>query len=64
MKKALKILRILFAVALVVWVQILFFFHYPEIQLVFLTPGVTLLSYSIIRDELYTNPSFRFFKGR
>ena len=61
MKKALKIL---FAVAMVVWVQALFFFHHPDIQLVFLTPGVTLLGYSIIRDELYTKPSMRLFKGR
>lgn len=65
MRNAFKILRILLAVAAVIGVHALFFVHHPpEVQLAFLTPGVTLVAYSLIRDELYVKPSVRLAKGR
>jgi len=65
MKNAIKILRILLAIAAVIFVHMLFFVHHPpEVQLAFLTPGVTLIGYSLIRDELYVRPTVRMFKER
>jgi hypothetical protein len=65
MKSAIKILRLLLALAAVVVVHMLFFIHHPpEVQLAFLTPGVTLVAYSIIRDELYVKPTVSMLKGR
>lgn len=53
------------ALAAVVIVHLLFFLHHPpEIQIAFLTPGVTLVAYSIIRDELYVRPTVSYLKGR
>lgn len=53
------------ALAAIIVVHVLFFVHHPpEVQLAFLTPGVTLVGYSLIRDELYTRPSLRLLKGR
>ena len=65
MKIAFKILRFMLAIAAIVVVHVLFFVHHPpEVQLAFLTPGVTLVGYSLIRDELYRRPSVRSIKGR
>lgn len=65
MRSAFKILRILLALAAVVVVHMLFFIHHPpEVQLAFLTPGVTLVGYSLIRDELYVRPTARLLRGR
>jgi hypothetical protein len=65
MRSAFKIFRLLLAVAAVVFVHMLFFIHHPpEVQLAFLTPGVTLVGYSLIRDELYVRPTVRLLKGR
>ena len=65
MKTAFKILRFILAVAAIIVVHVLFFVHHPpEVQLAFLTPGVTLVGYSLIRDELYTRPSARLLKER
>ena len=39
-------------------VHMLYFIHHPpEVQLAFLTPGVTLVGYSIIRDDFYLKPT-------
>ena len=65
MRIAFKILRFLIAIAAIVFVHVLFFVHHPpDVQLAFLTPGVTLVGYSLIRDEFYTRPSVRMLKGR
>lgn len=65
MRSAFKIFRLLLAIAAVVFVHMLFFIHHPpEVQLAFLTPGVTLVGYSLIRDELYVRPTVRLLKGR
>ncbi len=42
----------------IVLVHTLYFIHHPpEVQLAFLTPGVTLIGYSIIRDDFYVKPN-------
>jgi hypothetical protein len=65
MNIAFKILRFMIALAAIIFVHVLFFVHHPpEVQLAFLTPGVTLVGYSLIRDELYTRPTVRMLKGR
>lgn len=65
MKYAFKLIRLLLAIAAVVFVHMLFFIHHPpEVQLAFLTPGVTLVAYSVIRDELYVRPTVSLLKGR
>jgi hypothetical protein len=47
----------LLAIIIVVLIHALFFVHHPpEVQLAFLSPGVTLLAYSIIRDDFYVKP--------
>jgi len=44
-------------IILVIFVHMLFFIHHPpEVQLAFLTPGVTLVAYSVIRDDFYVKP--------
>ncbi|WP_345102921.1 hypothetical protein [Mucilaginibacter panaciglaebae] len=65
MKPVLRILLYVLVVSVVVLVHTLFFIHHPpEVQLAFLTPGITLLAYSIIRDDLYKRPSLRLARGR
>ena len=65
MKPILKILLYVLIVGVVVLVHALFFVHHPpEVQLAFLTPGITLIGYSIIRDDLYKKPSLRTARGR
>ena len=65
MKKAFKIVRILLAVAAVVWVSKLVLSYNPlDLQLLFLVPGIGLLSYSIIHDELYVRPTLLLSKGK
>lgn len=65
MKFAYKIIRFIIAIAAIVIVHVLFFVHHPpEVQLAFLTPGVTLVGYSLIRDELYRRPSVKMLKER
>ncbi|HTH83670.1 MAG TPA: hypothetical protein VL490_12085 [Mucilaginibacter sp.] len=65
MKPILKLLFYIILVGVVVFVHSLFFIHHPpEVQLAFLTPGVTLLVYSIIRDDLYKKPSLRVIRGK
>ncbi len=60
-----KIFSFIFAILAVVFVHVLFFVHHPpEVQLAFLTPGVTLVAYSLIRDELYVRPTISSFKQR
>lgn len=52
-------------VGVVVLVHALFFIHHPpEVQLAFLTPGITLIGYSIIRDDLYKKPNLRWARER
>ncbi|WP_169927049.1 hypothetical protein [Mucilaginibacter auburnensis] len=65
MKTALKILRLAIAILAIIFVHLLFFIHHPpEVQLAFLTPGVTLVGYSLIRDELYVRPTARMLRER
>jgi hypothetical protein len=65
MKPILKILLYVLIVGVVVLVHALFFVHHPpEVQLAFLTPGITLVGYSIIRDDLYKKPTLRMARGR
>lgn len=65
MKPILKILFYLIVVGAVVLVHTLFFIHHPpEVQLAFLTPGVTLLGYSVIRDDIYKRPTLRWARER
>jgi hypothetical protein len=65
MKPILKLLLYVFIVGVVVLVHALFFIHHPpEVQLAFLTPGITLIGYSIIRDDLYKKPSLRWARER
>lgn len=46
-------------------VHALFFIHHPpEVQFAFLTPGITLVAYSIIRDDLYRKPTMRWARER
>jgi hypothetical protein len=65
MKPILKLLLYMILIGAVVFVHSLFFIHHPpEVQLAFLTPGVTLLAYSIIRDDLYKRPTIRLARGK
>ncbi|MFD2144771.1 hypothetical protein [Mucilaginibacter antarcticus] len=65
MKPILRMLLYILLVGVVVLVHALFFVHHPpEVQLAFLTPGITLLAYSIIRDDLYRRPTVRWARGR
>ena len=65
MKALTRILLYLLIIGVVVLVHTLFFIHHPpEVQLAFLTPGVTLLGYSIIRDDLYVRPTMRWIRER
>lgn len=65
MKPILKILLYILVIGVVVLVHTLFFVHHPpEVQLAFLTPGITLVAYSIIRDDLYKRPNLRLAKGK
>jgi hypothetical protein len=65
MKPILRVLFYILIIGVVVLVHTLFFVHHPpEIQLAFLTPGITLLAYSLIRDDLYTKPTMRMARGR
>ena len=67
MKPIVKALLNIAAVAAVIFVHALFFLHHPpEVQLAFLTPGVTLLAYSVIRDSYFKKPSTngRLVRGR
>jgi hypothetical protein len=58
MKPIVKALLNIAVIAVVVFVHTLFFLHHPpEVQLAFLTPGVTLLGYSIIRDSYFKKPA-------
>jgi hypothetical protein len=42
----------LIIVAIIVVNSLFFLHHPPEVQLVFITPGVIILGYSIISDDL------------
>lgn len=65
MKSILRLLLYVAIVGVVVLIHALFFVHHPpEVQLAFLTPGITLIGYSIIRDDLYKKPSLRMVRGR
>jgi hypothetical protein len=65
MKPILKILLYALIVGGVVLVHSLFFIHHPpQVQLAFLTPGVTLLGYCLIRDDLYKKPKSRLARAR
>lgn len=65
MKPILRILLYALVVGMVVLVHALFFIHHPpEVQLAFLTPGITLVAYSIIRDDLYKRPTMRWARER
>jgi hypothetical protein len=65
MKPILRILLYLLIIGVVVLVHALFFVHHPpEVQLAFLTPGITLIGYSIIRDDFYRKPSMRWARER
>jgi len=60
MKKAFKIFIWITSIICVVIFHALFFLHHPpEVQLAFLTPGITLVAYSVIRDDFYTRPNRR-----
>jgi len=57
MKKPMKALIWIAAIVVVIFAHALFFLHHPpEVQLAFLTPGITLVAYSIIRDDFYVKP--------
>jgi hypothetical protein len=63
MRSTIKIISYLSSLTAVVIVHALFFLHHPpEIQFVFLSPGVTLLAYSVIRDDFYVKPNHRLLK--
>ena len=65
MKPILRILLYVLIAGVVVLVHTLFFIHHPpEVQLAFITPGITLLAYSIIRDDLYKRASMRWVRER
>jgi len=65
MKPILRLFLYVLIVGVVVLVHALFFIHHPpEVQLAFLTPGITLIAYSIIRDDLYKRPTLRMVRGR
>ncbi len=65
MKPILKLLFYLLIVGAVVLVHTMYFIHHPpEVQLAFLTPGVTLVAYSIIRDDFYKKPTLRWVRER
>ena len=60
MKSIVRILTYVVVIAAIVVIHALFFLHHPpEFQLAFLTPGVTLLGYCIIRDDYYKKPTIR-----
>ncbi|MCC8426815.1 hypothetical protein [Mucilaginibacter sp. UR6-11] len=65
MKPILRIFLYLLIIGIVALVHALFFVHHPpEVQLAFLTPGITLIGYSIIRDDLYRKPTMRWVRER
>lgn len=65
MKPILKLFLYVLIIGVVVLVHALFFIHHPpEVQLAFLTPGITLVAYSIIRDDLYRKPTMRWARER
>jgi hypothetical protein len=65
MKPILKFLLYALVISAVVLVHTLFFIHHPpEVQLAFLTPGVTIVGYSIIRDDVYVKPRARWARER
>ncbi|MGZ3754736.1 MAG: hypothetical protein ACXVAY_02985 [Mucilaginibacter sp.] len=58
MKTILKYCIYATIILFIVMVHTLYFIHHPpEVQLAFLTPGVTLVGYSIIRDDFYLKPT-------
>ena len=58
MKAILKYFIYAIVICFIVLVHTLYFVHHPpEVQLAFLTPGVTLVGYSIIRDDFYVRPN-------
>jgi hypothetical protein len=65
MKPILRLFLYVLIIGVVVLVHALFFIHHPpEVQLAFLTPGITLIGYSIIRDDLYRKPNMRWVRER
>jgi hypothetical protein len=56
----------LIIVAIIVVNSLFFLHHPPEVQLVFITPGVIVLGYSIIRDDIRKKSaaSVRWSRGR
>lgn len=53
MKLLVKCLVYSLVITVVIVINSLFFLHHPpEVQLVFITPGVIILGYSIISDDI------------
>jgi hypothetical protein len=53
MKLLVKCLAYSLVITVVIVINSLFFLHHPpEVQLVFITPGVIILGYSIISDDM------------
>jgi hypothetical protein len=51
--------------ALIFFVNLLFFTHKPpEVQLAFISPGLFILGYSVFRDRLYVKSRMRLIRGR
>jgi len=42
-------------IAVLIIASVILFKNHPEVQLAFLLPGVFILVYSIIRDEIYVS---------
>jgi len=58
MKTILKYFIYAVVICFIVLVHMLYFVHRPpEVQLAFITPGITLVGYSIIRDDFYVRPT-------
>jgi hypothetical protein len=58
MKTVLRYFIYFVVICFIIVVHTLYFVHHPpEVQLAFLTPGVTLVGYSIIRDDFYVKPT-------
>ena len=54
----------LIVVAVIVINSLFFLHHPPEVQLVFITPGVIILGYSIISDDIRKKSKMRWSRGR
>lgn len=61
-KLILRYVLYIVSIPLIVMGSFSLFVNHPEVQLAFWVPGVVLIAYSLIRDDLYTR--LRLVKGR